>query len=195
MPFTYYAIDKFISQDLSKLAACNMPDLSQFENAKSWVANFILNSIFRVTVDQKTKQLIFAFLRHSEMAFMEYTSAKTELQEYIAGPKDRVSTYFRALYHLESTLALADRAYEFLRKFTNQKFFEKNDGSALDRLRRIYNISRHLEQSTMSEEQLHPIWITNQGINTSKCTLSFEELKELLIEIASCADKLEKVRG
>jgi hypothetical protein len=47
MPLSNYALDNFVSQDITKLTECNAVDLTQkFDQAGFWIENFVLNSIF-----------------------------------------------------------------------------------------------------------------------------------------------------
>ena len=44
---TNYSLDRFVSQDLSRLTECNVPDIAgRFPQSSHWIANFVLNSMF-----------------------------------------------------------------------------------------------------------------------------------------------------
>lgn len=74
--FSNYALDKFVAPKLSELTQCGIPNItSRWEEAEHWIANFILNSMLRVSIDSKPKQYIIFFLGRSESAVREYNAA------------------------------------------------------------------------------------------------------------------------
>jgi len=191
MPFTNYALDAYVSQELSKLNECSAPDLSkEFDQAEHWVNNFILNSIFRVQIKPEAKPFIFGILRRAQMALAEYGDGRAALLDYLGGSKERVSVYFRALYHFEIVVGLLYQAYEMAMKITGKQLFQKNDGSTIERLNRLYSISKHLEASTIPEGHIHAVWITNDGLVVSTATLSWQELADLAIDVGTLANSL-----
>jgi len=87
------------------------------------------------------------------------------------------------------------QAYEFRRQLGKKiesketKLFEKGDGSSLEKLNRLSNISKHLEtSSTIPEGNLHHVWISNNGICASGVTMSFTELADLVKEYVALAN-------
>lgn len=191
MPLSNYSLDKFVSQEITKLTECNAVDLTQkFDQAEYWIENFVLNSIFRVQVKQEYKPFIFAILRRAQMALVEHENGRKALQDYINGPKDRISVYFRGLYHFEIAINLVYQAHELFMKISKVRLFEKNDNTPVERLNRIYNVSKHLEPSTIPDTHLHSVWIKNEGLCISTTMLTFEELAELVMDVCGLADKL-----
>lgn len=192
MSFTNYALDTFFAQNISELKKCEAPDLSEeLVLAESWDRRFILNSIFRINIDSKFKPFMFGIIRRVHMAFFEYQDGRRALLEYLAGHRDRISVYFRALYHFELVTMLLYQAYEYERKVTGKKRFEKNDGSPLERLHKIYTESKHPgTPSEIAEGCLHTVWITNDGIASESASLSWEELANLAKEEGKIADEI-----
>jgi len=191
MPLTNYSLDNFVSQEISNLTECNAIDLTQaFDQAEHWIENFVLNSIFCVNVKQEYKPFIFAILRRAQMALVEHENGRIALQNYVNGKKDRISIYFRSLYHFEIAINLVYQAHEIFMKIKKGQLFQKNDGTPLERLNRIYNVSKHLEPSTIPDTHLHSMWIKNDGLYISTVMLTFEELADLLMDVCGLADKL-----
>lgn len=191
MPLTNYALDTYIAQNLSKLTECDAPDLSkEFNQAEYWVNNFILNSIFRIQVNSDSKPFIFGILRRVQMVFVEYANGRETLFDYLAGSKERVSVYFRALYHFEIAVSLLYQSYEMVMKITEQRFYEKNDGSPIERLNRIYNVSKHIESLTIPKGHVQAVWISNAGLVVSTAELSWYELAELIKKAGSKVNSL-----
>ena len=191
MTFTNIALDKFFSQDLSKLTTCNAPSLEhEFDQAEHWVGNFILNSVCRVNVRTEAKPFIFGILRRAQMLLVEYHSGRAALLDYLSGSKDRISVYFRALYHFEIAITLTYQAYEILMKMTEKRLFTKNDGSPIQRLNRVYDVSKHLESSSIPNHHLHAVWLSNEGVCISNVTLQWSDIAELIKEIGNLANTL-----
>ena len=195
MPLTNYALDKFVSQQLSQLTQCNAPDVTErYQQAKFWVSNFVLNSIFGGSVSQEGRTIAFFFLRRAEAAFTEYEYARHALIEFASATSKKPSLYFRALHHFEMTIAMLWQAYDFTRKIPRRKLFDKDDGSNYERLNWIYNVSRHFNPSELSSDHMHVVWLTNTGIQTDKYGVSFPELEEFLVEIGNLADSISQAK-
>jgi hypothetical protein len=193
VPFSTYALDKYFAQDLSNLSACTAPDLSaEFDQAEHWVGNFILNSMFTMSVKSEFRPHMFGILRRAQMALVEYENGRKALLDYLQRSKEATSRYFRALYHFEIAIALAYQANVFYCKITGEKMYRDGDGSPLYRLARIYNISKHLEEATLTPDQLHHVWLTDNGIRTAPVELRWEEFAEILKGIGLLADTVSR---
>jgi hypothetical protein len=194
MPFTTYGLDNFFAQEISALSECNAPDLADhFAEVEPLIDNFILNSIFTVPIKTEYKPYIFGIIRRVQMALVEYQNGRTLLLLYLNESKKNTSLYFQALSHFEIAVTFLYQAYEFWRKLGKKiesketNLFEKGDGSSLEKLNRLYNISKHLEASTIPEGNLHNVWISNNGICANGVTMSFTELADLVKEYVALA--------
>lgn len=195
MPLSNYALDKFVSQHLTQFTACDAPSLSrELAQAEHWVNNFILHSIFKVSVPAESKPYIFAILRRTQMAMSEYEAGRVEALRYISGDTNRVSIYFRALYHFELVTQILYQAYDYIHQVTEGKLFNKGDGSPIQRLNRIYNVSKHLEHSSIPPGYIHAVWLSNQGVNVSDAMLEWSELATLVKELGEVANCLSNPR-
>ena len=164
-----------------------------------WVSNFVLNSIFVLSVEPKPKQYVLFFLRRAEAAFREYESARRALCDYLSGERRRVSVYFKALFHLETCIAqmwqVYDQTMSFGKRVTGEKkkFYEPGDGSVYERLNKLYNDSRYAGDN-IPEDSTLPVWLTNTGIEAKETSISFAELADLLSEIGDWADTISNPR-
>jgi hypothetical protein len=190
MPFSDYAIDEFISPNLSQLTECNAPDLAgRFPNAENWFASFILNSIFGNPIGEDRRKFCYLFLRKAEAAFINYHLARAALQEFtlsVKGGDRKLLSYFRALHFFEATLAVW-QAFELYRRISKEKHYEKGDGSDYEKLNNLYNVSRHTNPIILRQKQWHAIWITNDGLATQDFLLPFSALEKLMIEVGDLA--------
>jgi len=138
-----YALDTFCAPKLSQLTQCNAPDLSGL--SEPWLRGFILNTILRFSVPEPTKAHMFNFLRRTEAVFSEYNNARINLIEYVTSDRNTVSPYFRALLHFETLIAQLYQAALFLKALAKEpKFFEKGEGTVIERINIIYNASKHM---------------------------------------------------
>lgn len=194
MPFTTYGLDKFFAQEISALSECNAPDLAEhFAEVEPLIDHFILNSILIFPIKTEYKPYIFGIIRRVQMALVEYQNGRTLLLLFLNESKKNTSLYFQALSHFEIAVTQLYQAYDFWRQLGKKiesketNLFEKGDGSPLQKLNRLYNVSKHLEPSTIPEGNLHHVWISNNGICASEVTMSFTELADLVKEYVALA--------
>jgi hypothetical protein len=61
MPFSAFALDKFVAPDISKFTKASIADMSGTSKEQEyWVRNFILNTLLRVTIDERTRWPVFS---------------------------------------------------------------------------------------------------------------------------------------
>lgn len=195
MPFTTYGLDNFFAQEISALSECNAPDLADnFAEVEPLIDNFILNSIFTSPIKTEEKPYIFGIIRRVQMALVEYQNGRTLLLLFLNDSKKNTSLYFQALSHFEIAVTQLYQAYDFWRQLGKKResketnLFKTGDGSPLQKLNRLYNVSKHLEPSTIPEGNLHHVWISNNGICASEVTMSFTELADLVKEYVAVAN-------
>jgi len=186
-------MDTFIAPRLSELTKAIAPDLhSCTKEYGNWVINFILNTIFRVRIIERNRQLIMYFLRKVEGAFQEYHEGRYFLENYIKNRNKAISSYFHSLRHFEAAMSLAYQAFETIRTMIEEKLFTKENGTPLQRLNRLQNLSKHankeISRSDFSGEFNISIWLTNEGIESHDTALSFSEFSLLLIDLAKLAE-------
>jgi hypothetical protein len=98
---------------------------------------------------------------------------------------DVITPYFRALSQFEQCIATVAQAAKFAEYLLCKKLSKQGDQSALERLKRLYNASKHIEgliaSGTLPDKATTGLWIVNGGIEGSDTALTFDELCELLI--------------
>jgi len=183
-----YAYDTFVAQGFSKLTQYTTtavgPDHTQH---RSWLTSFTLNSIFTMNAPSAKRALAFSLLRRAEGAVDDFDAACVELAEFVTTNRT-VSGYFRALRRLESSIAQVHQGLDFLRNASGKDFFKKNDGTYYQRLNEVYNVSRHGDPQALPEGDLQLLWLENDGIHVASAVLAFDELRELVAELARAAD-------
>jgi hypothetical protein len=188
MPLSAYAKDNFVAPEMSWFTSASIRDMAGTSaQQEHWLNNFILNTLVRVNVEERVRQTLFNFLRRVQFAFREYTLAREQTAAYL-GKSESVSTYLVAIGHWEVFLAHAYQAFELLARTEKKALFEPNDGSILQRLCLLYNRSKHLP-TAINNDQLAAgstlaVWLMNEGLRCVDGHLMFEELAEILEELA-----------
>ena len=147
--------------------------------------------------DRFHPQYATTFLRRTEGAFWAYRLARTELIEFLHGIRGSVvSPYFRALLGFEVCLSQTYQAYNVLEVGSGNpdRLFKEGDGSPLARLNSLYNTSKHMAGRIKDEElpleATAAIWLTNTGLKSNSASLSFDELLDLMLQLAQTADRI-----
>jgi len=199
--FGHYALDHFVAPRISELKECHIPEVPNFENRSgSWVTCLILNCILRRPAKPMIKQYIFFFLRRAEAAFHEYENARHFLLDYVRGDRERISIYFKALFHFEICIAQMWQAFRMTmstgHRITGKKkkLYEPGDGSSYERLNKLYNLSRYLQNNVqgIQNDSTIQLWLTRDGIEAQDASISYAELASLLQQIGNWADVLLK---
>lgn len=208
--------DQIIANEISQLTHPNPPDIAK--NRKYLLNAYILNFELSLALPNAKRQHGFNFIRRTEGAFIEYCCAVKDLRAYAGNPNESVTPYFLALLHFEQCVAQLSQAISFTRKVTGEDAFKTGDGSVPQRVWDLHNASKHMsdtfEQGQYADEnsfnllsaQQNPerheqvpdanetsttaIWITNDGLKSSKITITFEELADFIMEYYEDAGKL-----
>lgn len=187
-----YLLDNFVAHKISLLTECGARELP----GVNWLNTFILTCVFRVSLPAKTRAYVFNFIRRVEGAFSAYREARVALTEYVNTPRTVLSPYFRALLNFEVSISQCYQGYKLLATFSGEKFFEQNDGSESERLHMLYIDSKHMDSmidgGKMPTEATSAIWITNNGLESIRAALSFDELLEMLLNMGRLAEQLSK---
>jgi len=193
VPFSNYFKDKYVAPEISSFTAASIPDMSAVSpDQGSWLLNFVLNSGFRVAIDDGLRRTFYNFLRRTEAAFREYGSARLATLKHLANPNpDAVSDYIMAIGHWEVFLSQAYQA-ECLLVRGEKVLFDPGDGSVAQRLNLLYNRAKHAEKAITSQQippdGTLPVWLKNDGLHCVESSLAFGEMAEILGDLARWAD-------
>lgn len=192
MPLSGHAKDLYVAPKMSQFTTADIVDMSNFDKEQQhWVANYILNSMFGSGgVTQPARQRVFHFLRRAEAAFAAHGEARELTIAYLRN-KENLTAYLGGVSHWESFFSHAYIAFEQLRHMSKSPLFERGDGSVLQRLNMLYNISKHANETQFPQDGTLPIWLENDGLHCTEAHLTFEELSsDVLPELARWADIL-----
>lgn len=191
MQLTNYLLDHFIAHRLSGLSACGAGELN--EEAK-WLNTFILKTIFHYSIPPKIRAYLFNFLRRSEAAGAAYREGRRHLLEHLATPRNVISPYFRALTQFEVCISQCYQDYELLGRAFGQKLYDPGSGTPEEKLQAVYVDSKHMDRmikgDKLPDTATSGIWITNDGLESSRGAISYAELHDLLQAMHALAEKL-----
>jgi hypothetical protein len=177
-------MDRYVAPGYSAFKAATIPEAPEDQEQKRWVQSFLLNSTLRATLDVDTRRAFYTFLRRTEAAFSEYEEARRLTLAHLANPRSR--GYINAIGRWERFLSDADRAWNALVR-GKDVLFTKNDGTVLQRLRTLYNRTKH----TGLANDILPVWLTNDGLEATNGKLTFAEIADLLSDLATFADGVQ----
>lgn len=146
-------LDRYIAPGISSFTVAAIPDFSErFPQAKFWVSNHFLNSVFRGAWSHRVRQVVIAFLRRSSHAYTSYHLARQMTFEYLDGNdplEPRLGKYYRTIAEWETCvidITITLDLFKWLNE--NQGYFQKKDGSKAYRLYTIGNHIKHVPSTT-----------------------------------------------
>jgi hypothetical protein len=187
MPLSHYALDTFVSQEISKLTACSPLSLeAEFPERGQWLNQFLLRRIFHNHVSDEQASLAFILVRRAEAALDEWELACNAATQGVRRP----SGYFKMMRHLEGCIAALWQGLHFCIRATGKRLFEPGDGSSYERLNWLYNEGRHYDPQDLAPGDLHRLWISNEGLHSREYAVTFVEIRDALKRLARIVDEI-----
>jgi len=177
---TDWTLNNHVAHKITSLWECGASDI-EGEN-KKWLTLFMRNSMF-YDIENQRRAFAFNYLRRVEGAFESYSSARMDLIKYLSSSRTTVSPYFDSLRNYELYFAQAYQGFELLARQQGKQVFMPGNMGKLERLQKLYVDSKHMDQmidgNRIPEEATSAIWITNNGLESKRAKLTFDELVEL----------------
>jgi hypothetical protein len=149
---------------------------------------------------------VIVFLRRWTFGVREYRAGREHLSRFASDlPKtnNQIGLFVTALGHFEHCIIhtylalMAIRAVIQVRKGPDPDVFKKGDGSAADRLYRLYSAIKHYESGfAQGHTYPAPVWITDEGLkcryrnergDAEDVVLTFDQLVVLLNDLTEDA--------
>lgn len=180
--------------EMSEFTTAEIPDMSAVDPEQDhWLANYILNTILSVSVPTPQRQQLFNFLRRCHSALTEYSQGRTSTLAFLAD-RSRQLRYLEAIDHWEAFLAYSWRAYQFLAG-GRALWFNRGDGSVLERLWGLHTRVKHADEAVVRGDIVGDsplcLWLTNDGLTSTDMTLTFNELGEIVKDLAAWASAVQ----
>ena len=190
MQFSDKILDENIAPELSKLTKCGAPKLPVYPN---YFSEYMLRSSlggrkFKVAIHA----LLIVFFRRIDFACLEYRNGRKMLGQYcknLPSSNSKTRLFRMALAHFETCILHADAAIICLITINKglQQKTDRQPDDEYERMHKITNRIRHYDDDVFVKgkfkKQFHisPVWLTDKEIVTRQCTLTFNELQEVLV--------------
>ncbi len=157
---------------------------------------FVITAFLFPKIDIKTRARVFNFVRRTQTAYDTYYLARVAYTKFFR-ERDH-QAYLTALSHFEICLAAAFQGHEVLFALRNSEFRDKSAGGRGElnwRMDRLYNKSKHTEGMIRAQDfqgDTVAMWISNDGLQTQKEKISFDDLYEIVFDMSLTASILAK---
>jgi hypothetical protein len=186
---------------LTELTECNALPMDEYKcMTHGLIHQFVITSLFSARYPDPMHQYAIVFLRKTEAAFQEYFYSQSSLSEYVQTqilyndkPNEQISQYFEILHRFEVLISQIYQAYMVLEKFLllekDERFWQRGDGSILEKINTLYNYTKHAEDKIKQKPEVsgYHIWLTNFGVSCEKGSVSYSEIPEALVDLADNA--------
>ncbi|MPZ83174.1 MAG: hypothetical protein GEV28_23385 [Actinophytocola sp.] len=205
--FNTQLFDELIAPGASQFNEAEIPDMQdRHENRRFWVTHLFLNSVASGRYKSPLNAYATAFLRRAEDAFVMHDLARDATLKLLTLPQMTPSHYARALLHWEGFLTQAAQAQHVLLRTIRHlsgdethKVYQPGDGSVEQRLNAVHNALKHAEKrinnNQILPDSVSPVWMTNEGLQSTDANLTWPETGEVLDELARWADGLQNPSG
>jgi hypothetical protein len=197
-------LNKFLAPGISEFTSAEIPDLAQsYPQASHWVSNHFLNNVLRGHFKDRWRQVVLAYIRRAQNAFLSYQEARQMTLDYLDGNQPdnpRINRYFSSVTAWENfslQISMVIDLFRWLNEGTGA--FEKNDGSKEQRLYEIANLIKHTASAVNSgqcpESGTIPMWLENDGIHSFETSVTFQEASEILADVCNLANDYQDPRS
>lgn len=197
-------LNKLLAPGISEFTSAEIPDLTQhFPQAPHWVSNHFLNNVLRGHFRDGWRQVVIAYIRRAQNAFLAYSDARQLTLEYLDGNQPdnpRINGYFSSVTAWENYTLQISMVIDLFR-WLNQGAgaFEKNDGSKEQRLYEIANLIKHTASAVDSGQcpgsGTIPLWLENDGLHSFETSITFQEVSEILADVCKLANDYQDPRS
>jgi hypothetical protein len=156
----------------------------------------------RFKIEEKARTRTFNIIRRTINALDEYELARTSYHAIFESEQKSTAAYLRALHHFEVCIAQLMQAHELFFGMIDSEYRNKNGTGREelnDRLARIYNDSKHTEGRVKAQGfedgDTLAVWISDSGLNSKKTQIAFNELYEVMCDMADVAKLLANGEG
>lgn len=201
--FNPVLFDELIAPNASKFTRADVPDMQdKYPDRRFWLTNLFLNSVGRGRYKWEFGAYVTAFLRRAEGSFVSHGLAREATTALLAQPQTTPSHYARALLHWEGFVGQSAMAQSILLQIIRglcedpaYKLFERGDASVEQRIWSLNNSMKHVESRIAAGQILpgsvSPVWLSNEGLQSTDTLLAWAETGEVLDDIARWADGMQ----
>ncbi len=193
--FSTELLGRCYAPEINDFRAANIPDLTEVIVERNWLQNHFRNTIF-ISFESsgydpfRARFVISAF--RAKSALIAYDRAKASCEaffETFIDDNPAVEHYFDAAAQWEGVVLHLNHVVDIFRQ-ANGADHDESDVEA--RLRAVANRIKHVAEDIPTSAHVGltiPMWLTCNGSEASKASITFEELADLLVELAKHLDK------
>jgi hypothetical protein len=183
MPLSRSAIDAFLFKRFAQIDTCHIVSVARdFPEHASWFTGGTLARVLDDGVPPGRAALAFVLLRRAHAAFHAWEQAAAAARAL--AESRTVAGYLATLRHLEACVAAAEHWHAYAREALGMQPFSPDDGSPQERLHVIYDAGRLRRRADRARAgDLHPVWFSDGGLHVRGKSLSFDDLRGMLVQI------------
>jgi hypothetical protein len=194
--FFYESLHIRGSPGISDFTQAALPDVAaEFKESRFWMTNHFLNSTFGAAYEAPWKLRLTTLLMRCSTAVRFYSDARDATAAFLdtaQQDRPRLERYFHALSLWEAVLVNYAIAVSVHTRALGTPAFKPGDGSSDQRAYDLYNIVKHVaarEDVGDIGDQAVAMWMTNKGLTDGILELGWEELADLMRDLARLADR------
>jgi hypothetical protein len=186
-------LDRHVAQGIHDFDHAEIPQLSPgLMESGSWMFDHFVNSVFRGQYKDLVREQAINCIYRAQTAIKAYQEGMSLTASYLSKSKigrPAISLYFDMLSKWETCILNWQILVDVYNKLEfTEKAFSKNDGSVDQRAYEIANSIKHSGGGTVIHTV--PMWLTNDGFQTGKHSITYEELAQLIIQSGQFVQQL-----
>ena len=197
-------LDRCAAPKISEFTSMELSDLTlEFPESQYWLQNHFLNSTpLRRPFNPPFKQMAINIIQKAHYIFHEYHVFREISSKYFKGNfphNPKLSLYYILINHCSNMFihycSIVEASNSFNKQLGgNEKVFNKNDGSAEQRIYEIGNcikhVSKSIEAGVYTHEHTLSVWLTNSGFESFDIEVSYSEFEKCIRDVGKYAEEL-----
>lgn len=202
--WTDQVLNENVAPKFRDFTTAAIPDLrSEFPLVEHWFTDYFLNTVLGQRFKAGHHQLALGIIRRAQNAFLAFHDARERTALFLSSTtlfKPETRLYFNAVDRWESFVLQVAMAIDLLVAFGDgTPVFTKKDGSREERLYTMANQLKHhascIASAQAPPDHTVPLWLSNEGLNSFDCLVTYYDAAGVLRELANAAETLKDPRG
>jgi hypothetical protein len=192
-------LNEYLAPNIANFTKFSLEKIITFKESNHWIQNYFLNTVLGYKYKREIKHLVMQCIRRTTHAYQIYNETIDLSHEYIQtnniyNPKSKL--YYNIINNWETVLLniqMFTDSYNKINTFLKlKKAFTPDDGSTEQR---AYDIANAIKHCGMNIDDISikynwiPLWIDNDGLVSHNHKLTYNEVRELVIDIAKWTDE------
>lgn len=187
-----------IAPGVTDFTEADIPDLrARLPEGPFLLSNHFLNSCLRGRFDGWIRQYALNFIYRAEMLFRAYCDARDHTLKYLAHNEPlnpSVSTYYLSVAKWENALLHWAGCFHTISKNSPEKIYQRGEGTLEERMGILWGRTKHhvdqMHQTPLSDNLTIPVWLSNEGLHTTKAMVTFVEFASTVENMVHLAEHI-----